>query len=138
MASSPCIRELTVCFSHITHVIPQHHLFLILTTSLLYHCLGPYLLCFAAWLPKLCVHCRIAEGYCKQGEACAVLVSACPTPAAASSKVCPAEVSGNVSVFGACLLKLDEVQHGTFCPASCTGRSSTAGLCIQFSSSLMH
>lgn len=39
------------------------------------------------------------------------------------AKVCTSEVLGNVSVFGACLLKLDGVQFRTFCPASCVGRS---------------
>ena len=62
-----------------------------------------------------------------------MFVSASHTPAAVSAKVCTSEVLGNVSVFGACLLKLDGVQFRTFCPASCVGRSATAGLGTQFS-----
>ena len=67
------------------------------------------------------------------GEARAMFASASHTPTATGAKVCTSEVLENVSVFGACLLKLDGVQFRTFCPVSCVGRSSTADLCTQFS-----
>ena len=79
----------------------------------------------------------MSEGPCRQGEARAKFVSASRTPTAIGAKVCTSEVLGNVSVFGACLLKLDGVQFRTFCPASCVGRSPTAGLGTQFSSFLI-
>lgn len=79
----------------------------------------------------------MSEGPCRQGEARAKFVSASHTPTAIGAKVCTSEVLGNVSVFGACLLKLDGVQFRTFCPASCVGRSPTAGLGTQFSSFLI-
>lgn len=148
------IRGFTKCLPHFRLVIPQccektilhkvskepsyppkgrSDLSLILNTAVLYLRAGLCPLGFATWPTELFVHFCTAEGPCRQGEAHLAFASAPPTSTATSTKVCTSEVSGNVSVFGTCLPKLDGVQYRTFCPASHVVRPSTAGLCTRFS-----